>query len=242
MPRWRSILLGLLIAALVACGGAVATPNQAGDTATATAPPSKSAPTGAPPLAPGTPKTAATAATVPTATRTASAGTPIPQPNGTLPAGWKVYRGPREFPIVIAYPPDWTVDTSYFPDQAVIFIYGPNGREEQEVVEIVGGMQEADANIDVLRDDFFQKKSEFCEKKGIEYTEQRKLSGATFAMLGAACEQSNDLYYLLVASGLKNGDEWSIVMRTRYERKDSVGRAIFDLMLGSLNIYALVPQ
>ncbi len=47
---------------------------------------------------------------------------------------------------------------------------------------------------------------------------------------------------MLAALGLKGGDEWRILMRTPYDRKDQHVREIFDPMLASLNIYALAPR
>lgn len=263
MARWRAMLPGLLVAGLVACGGApAATISQAVTNSTATTGPASapSAPGGATaPVATATAVTAAAPVTVSTrgpatATETATEEDPGetptptrdpgaargPQPGGVVPAGWKIYYGPRDFPIVIAYPPDWRVDTSLRPEQAVIFIIGPDGESENEMVEIVNGAQQFDANIDVLRDDFFYRKTDFCEKTGIEYTTRRQINGATFALLGATCDSSNTLTFIQAASGLKGGDEWDFAMRTPYERKETILHNVFDPMLASLNIYALI--
>jgi hypothetical protein len=163
-----------------------------------------------------------------------------PQPSGVVPAGWKTYYGPADFPIVIAYPPDWRVDTSLRPEQSVIFIIAPNGESTSEMVEIVNGSQQVDANIDVLRDDFFYRKTDFCDKTGIEFTNRRQISGAPFAILGATCDSSNTLTFIQAASGLKGGDEWDFAMRTPYERKDKILSTVFDPMLATVNIYALI--
>ena len=103
------------------------------------------------------------------------------------------WRGPAALPVVVAYPPDWTVDDSLFPDQAIISINGPSGND---TVEIDGAAQQSGANIDVLRDEFFNKKTAFCDAKGIEMTATRPVSGVPFAVLGATCEQSSELFYL----------------------------------------------
>lgn len=254
MARWRAALPGLLLAGLVACGGApAATVSQpldgatvaAGSTAVAT-----SAATGPsrPPAPAATAAATATATAVPeetpTPAPTRAAGAALaPQPGGPVPGGWKIYRGPPAFPIVVAYPPDWTVDASLFPEQTVIFIVGPAGNiNEEEIVEISAASQQTDANIDVLRDDFFYRKTAFCEKTGIEYTERRQLTGATFAILGAACDQSGELAFFQVASGLKGNDQWDIVMRTPYARRDRRLREVFDPILASLNVYALIER
>ena len=252
MARWHRTLPGLLLVGLIACGDApAATVSQplAGATAPAAATSATSGPrvasaaTATPP-ATGAARTAATEAPTATPAPTRAAGAALaPQPGGPVPGGWKVYRGPAAFPIVIAYPPDWTVDASLFPEQSVIFIVGPAGNvDEEEYVEISAGAQQVDANIDVLRDDFFYRKTPFCEKTGIEYTERRQLTGAAFAILGAACDQSGVLAFFQVASGLKGGDEWGLVMRTPYERRDQRRREVFDPMLASLNVYALIER
>ncbi|HEY8597090.1 MAG TPA: hypothetical protein VIL85_01590 [Thermomicrobiales bacterium] len=244
MTRWRTTLPGLLLLGLVACGGApAATVSQPLGAATAAAAPS-AAPTTTPravaattatAAAPGSPATPGSAG-IPTRVPGAPAAQ---QPGGPVPAGWQVYRGPREFPIVIAYPPDWTADDSYFPAQYVLFLYGPaKNVDEEESVEITAGPEDPGANIDVLRDDFFYRKTPFCDKTGIEYTTQRQLTGAAFAILGATCDQSNELAFFQVASGLKGGDGWNIAMRTPYARRDQRLREVFDPMLASLNIYA----
>ena len=270
MARWRGILPGLLITGLVACGGApAATMSQAVSSSTATASSASvsGAPVGAAaPAATATAGTTAAASTAPgaaptkaptkpptTATATATAEDPGetptptrdpgaargPQPGGIVPAGWKTYYGPAGFPIVISYPPDWRVDTSLFPD-AVIFIIAPGGEATGEMVEIINGPQQLDANIDVLRDDFFYRKTDFCEKTGIEYTTRRQISNATFALLGATCDSSNTLTFIQAASGLKGGDEWDFAMHTPYERKDKILSTVFDPMLATVNIYALI--
>jgi hypothetical protein len=168
--------------------------------------------------------------------------TPIPPPGGAIPAGWRVYRGPREFPLVIAYPPDWTVDDSLLPEQHVVSFLGPGGADGlADTVDIEASAQPDDPNIDVLRDAFFYRKSAFCDRKGIAATWYRQVSGVPFSMLGADCDSSDSLSYLQVASGVKDGDEWSVELRTPYERKDRVVAEIFDPMLASLTIYALLP-
>ena len=249
--RWWHAIAGLGLAGLMACGQGPATvavrsldeptPTAAatgrgaatpaiGTTPAASAPPTATRPPGSAPPAP----------TRAPASPTAGGGAPaVPQPNGTIPAGWQVYRGPAALPVVVAYPPDWTVDDSLFPDQAIISINGPSGND---TVEIDGAAQQSGANIDVLRDEFFNKKTAFCDAKGIEMTATRPVSGVPFAVLGATCEQSSELFYLLVGSGVKGGDEWSIAMRTPYERHQVVVNDIFEPMLASVNIYAPFPR
>jgi hypothetical protein len=258
MLRRESLLLILLLAALAACGTATTSATQviSAPIATATtaarnpvspAAPAPSAPSATPPSRlVSTPSLAPTGGPSPTATRPPAAASPaaptaVPQPNGTLPPGWKVYRGPVEFPVVVAYPPDWTVNDSNLPGQRVIYLYGPEGREAVERIDIGVGQTQTGANIDVQRDQFFLLHSQFCGRKGIEFTEYRQVSGATFALLGATCDASNELSFMLVASGLTGGDEWDILMRTPYARKEARLREVFEPVLASLNIYARVP-
>ncbi|MFN8541741.1 MAG: hypothetical protein U0232_30230, partial [Thermomicrobiales bacterium] len=163
-----------------------------------------------------------------------------PQPNGTVPAGWKIYRGGADFPFVVAYPPDWTFDESLLPEQKIVYFYGPEGLDNERI-DIEFGQTQTGDNIDVQRDTFFYKKSEFCDQKGIEYTSQRQISGVAFAILGATCDSSNELTFMQVASGLVGGDEWNVLMRTLYDHKDERLRTVFDPMLATLNVYAAVP-
>jgi hypothetical protein len=267
MARWRLPILVLLLAALTACGGATATaPAQtlADPTATVaptrTPAPSVAARASAAPSAPvasaapgatAAPSAAATAraSAAPTATRApaASASAPagptaVPQPNGAVPAEWQVYRGTPEFPFVVAYPPDWTLDDSLLPEQKIIFLYGPGEQSDFERIDIAFSETGNGEDIDVQRDEFFNRESEFCLEKGIEYTEHRQVSGAAFAILGATCDNGGDLSFLQVASGLVGGDEWNILMRTYYERKEARLREVFDPILASLNIYAQIPE
>ena len=256
MKRWRLSLLGLLAVVLVACGGASATapparpladptatvassaaasPSASARFAPATSTASASMPSSSPPAASAT---ATRAATTPTL-----GATPVPQPAGAVPPGWQIYRGPPLFPFVVAYPPDWTVDDSLLPDQRVIYLYGPDGRDDTpERVDIEISQTGTGANIDVQRDEFFRKESAFCDAKGIERTEHRQVAGVAFAVLHATCDASNELSFMQVASGLKHGDEWNILMRTPYDRKAARLREVFDPILASLNIYAAIPD
>ena len=256
MTRWRLPFAALLLVTLVACGGATATtsnPPLADPTATAATAAASAAASDAPRFAPPTftatppgPSSSPRAASA-TATRTATTATrgatPVPQPAGTVPPGWRAYRGTPAFPFVVAYPPDWTVDDSLLPDQRVIYLYGPDGRDDTperidiEISELGDG-----SNIDVQRDEFFRQESAFCDQKGIEYTEHSQIAGVAFAILGATCDASNVLSFMQVASGLKDGDEWNILMRTPYDRKEARLRDVFNPILASLNIYAAIPD
>ncbi len=168
--------------------------------------------------------------------------TAVPQPSGAAPVGWLVYRGPTQFPFVIAYPPGWTLDDSLLPGQRVIVIYGPNMGADSEEIYIELRQTATGADIDVQRDEFFYTRTDFCVERGIEYTTRRTLSGVPFALLGATCEGGNALTFMQVALGLNGGDEWSVTMRTPYEHKAERLREIFDPMLASLNIYARAPE
>lgn len=257
MARWRAALLGLLLVALVACGGATtgSSSQSLADPTTTTAPRGSAAPSAAsasaPASAPATARPSAAASSsvaapsavaTPTAARTPSpAATTVPQPTGAVPNGWKVYRGSPIIPFVVAYPPDWTMDDSLLPEQRIVYFYGPKGRDDDERIDIEIGQTRTGANIDVQRDVYFHQKSDFCEKKGIEYTEHRQVAGVAFAILGATCDASNNLTFMQVASGLKNGDEWNVQMRTQYANKEARLREVFNPMLASLNVYAKAP-
>ncbi|MGN6672052.1 MAG: hypothetical protein ACTHMA_02050 [Thermomicrobiales bacterium] len=244
MAQRPTFLAGLLLAGLVACRGATTTaPAQPLADTTATLVPARAttsaaAAGGAAPRT--TPTPGATATRPPEAAPTAAAST-TPKPNGPVPAGWQVYRGPANLPFVVAYPPDWTVDDSLLPEQTIIYLYGPDGREGVERIDIEIGQTASGAEIDAQRDTFFNRKSDFCDQKGIERTEHRQISGVAFAMLWATCDESNALSFMQVASGLSGGDEWNVLMRTPYDRKDARLKEVFDPMLASLNIYAAAP-
>jgi hypothetical protein len=263
MTRTGSLVfVALLLATLAACGGTAGPGGQvvpAGVTATAVpgaaptsaplAPSSAPVPTAAAvptprPSAPvASPRSAAPSTApgvVPSAAPTSPSAT-TPRPNGPVPAGWKVYTGTRDFPFVIAYPPDWTVDDGLLPEQRIVYFYGPGGRDDAERIDLEISQTGSGANIDVQRDEFFNLESQFCDKKGIEYTDHRQISGATFAILGATCDSSNELTFMQVASGLTGGDEWNISMRTYYDRKEARLRDVFDPMLATLYIYAQAP-
>lgn len=243
MSRWRSVPLGLLLVALVACGNATtltSTQVVTLPTVTAVAATSAARPSNAPGIAPSRPP-GATPTTAPSGAASVSptAAPVTAQPRGTIPEGWKVYQGPKEMPIVIAYPPDWLVDDSALPDQYVIYI---NGRSGSDTFEISGSPQLSGARIDALRDELFRQKAEPCEQQAIEYTAQRQIGDVPFAMLGASCDTPGEQLYLYVGAGVKGGDEWSIAMQTLYPRKDIVIKDYFDAILASLNIYAPLPR
>src|SRR5439155_15933151 len=117
--RWWHAIAGLGLAGLMACGqgpATVAVRSLDEPTATAAAtgrgaatPGTGAAPAAsAPPTATRPPGSAPPAPTRAPASPTAGGGAPaVPQPNGTIPAGWQVYRGPAALPVVGAYPPDW---------------------------------------------------------------------------------------------------------------------------------------
>ncbi len=235
----RRFLAGLLLAGLVACGSATTTaPGQPLADASATPAPTRAAVSSA---APNAAPTAGATATRSSAASPPAAATAAPQPTGAVPAGWQIYRGPADLPVVVAYPPGWTVDDSLLPEQPIVFLYGPDGRDGVERIDIEIGQTHSGAEIDAQRDAFFNRKSDFCDKKGIEHTEHRQVSGVAFAILWATCDESNDLSFMQVASGLWNGDEWNVLMRTPYDRKDARLKEVFDPMLASLNIYAQAP-
>jgi hypothetical protein len=134
------------------------------------------------------------------------------------------------------------VDDSLLPGQRAVSLIGPGAAEGvADTVDIEASAQPDEPNIDVLRDAYFYRKSAFCDRKGIAATWYRQLDSVAFSLLGADCESSDALSYLQVASGVKDGDAWSVALRTPYERKDRVVAESFEPMLASLHIYALLP-
>lgn len=191
-------------------------------------------PTTAPTQAPASHPSAATATSVPpTATAAAPTATPAPQPHA-VPAGWKVYRG-ASVPIVMAYPPDWTVDEA---DIAKGVVYFRSPYEKVWLAVAVRGLQPAGANVDVLRDQYFQGVTRACDEAGIETTRYNTFAGVTFAALAATCAANGNLWAYYIGAGLKNGVEWDFQMHARYADYNDYATRFFTPMLTSLNIYA----
>jgi hypothetical protein len=158
-----------------------------------------------------------------------------------VPSGWKVYRGGAQLPMVIAYPPDWTVDESKLSNNIVVF----NAPDQLTEVQIDAEKVSAGANIDVLRDQFFKGVSGVCDKAGVEATDYGNSSGIRFAELAATCDVKGTLLLFYVGSGLSGSVEWDFLLVSLYKdfNKNTCKCAqgnyekYFAPMLATLNIY-----
>lgn len=247
--RWLCILL---LPALVACGSPAATAvsQLAEPSPTATAAPSPTPTTAPTATAPPPTATAAppTATAAPTPTRPAASPTARPpatatagtarstEPSGTVPAGWKVYRGSAQVPFAIAYPPNWTLDESKASSNQITFSAPGNAA----IVQIGStGKPARGANLDVERDAFFRSVSGFCTKTGVDQTGNEERSGIKFATLGATCDTSGGLAYIFTGLGLNGTNQvpWFYNLITLYGNYQTANSTFFQPMLGTLNIY-----
>ncbi|MDP9374055.1 MAG: hypothetical protein M3Q65_16675 [Chloroflexota bacterium] len=226
MARRSLWLIGLLL--LAACGGeapATVVGVLVEPSPTATATPS---PTATPTVPP--PSSAPTARPAATATRAAR-----PEPNGTVPAGWRIYRGPRQMPFVIAYPPDWEVDESEIDEGQVAFI----SPSETEIVLISASDEpEPDADVDALREQFYRSQAELCDRSSIDTTGTERISGLTFASLGATCDSDGTLFYVYSGIGLNDRVPWFYLCISTEAAHEDNARRYFRPMVQTLNIYA----
>ncbi|MBN8964500.1 MAG: hypothetical protein J0H89_03770 [Rhizobiales bacterium] len=155
----------------------------------------------------------------------------------TVPAGWAVYRGAPEAPFAIAYPPGWRVDTS---DVANGRGYvRPTGASSSTWLLIAtAGKPQPGANIDVLRDDYYNNTITDCTKKAIDKTNTVVYDGITFAGLGATCDTKDGLLYVRIGVGLNDQVPWRYRFNAPYGDYDKTLNESFFPMLTSLNIYA----
>lgn len=256
--QWFTIVL---LVTLTACGSGAATAvSQVGEpsaaptvvlspTATSSPPATATTPaptaTAAPPTATTAPPTATTA---PSPTRPAASPTTRPRatatttaarstgPSGTVPAGWKVYRGSAQVPFTIAYPPNWTVDESKASSNQISF----NAPGNAAIVQIGStGKSARGANLDVERDAFFRSVSSFCTKTGIDQTGDEERSGIKFATLGATCDTSGGLAYIFTGLGLNGTNQvpWFYNLIALYGNYQTANTTYFQPMLGTLNVY-----
>lgn len=162
-----------------------------------------------------------------------------------MPPGWKVFPGHAKVPFVIAYPPDWEVDTSSANDGQILFT-SPDGKVALLIQTT--GTRNSTANIDVQRDAYYKQVSKQCTNgSGIEVTAYETISGIRFAELAATCDKpGSPLQLWTVGTGLKNGVEWDFIALSPYAtfNKNTCKCAAGDFekylqpMLSTLNIYA----
>jgi serine/threonine protein kinase len=103
-----------------------------------------------------TPQPTSTATATPTLAPTSTpqpTATPVavgPAPRGTQPAGWKTYIGTTDAPFALYYPGDWTIDDSSLESDGLVRFISPD-RKALMIVQFLGPISTANANIDVLR-------------------------------------------------------------------------------------------
>ena len=200
-------------------------------TAAAGAPSPTPVPTATP--APPTPTAAPTSAPTPTVT----AAAPQPQPLGGVPPDWQVYRGSSAtLPLVIAYPPGWTVDAK---KGSVEFLWPGSVAGQGAALTIFSvGVPMSGANADASRDRLWESLKKSCTSSGVERTGYTDFAGLRFATLHATCDDKGWLLLFSVGAGLKEDVEWDYFASSAYEIFDDYGARYFDPMLQSLNIYA----
>jgi hypothetical protein len=136
----------------------------------------------------------------------------------------------------MAYPPDWDVDESEAVSDNQVTFTSPDETE----IAIVGTQARRDpnANVDVLRDQFFQGQSGFCDRTGIDATATEQISGLTFATLGATCATDGVLLYIYTGIGLNDQVPWFYAFLALNDQYPRNAQRFFQPMIQTLNIYA----
>lgn len=211
------------------------TPRPTSLTATAT----RAAGTMSSPAAATVPRSTATTIIAPRGGASATSG--IPTASGATPAGWQTYAGTPRVPFMIAYPPDWTVDDSRA-NQGRIYIYGPGVTQpyEDALWILIGttGRAEPDANIDVLRDQYFATEiKDPHPEAGIDVTRRNTFSGLTFASLGTTFNSNGQLCYAYIGLALRDQVPWRFRLNSPYADYTANLESTLAPMVGTLNIY-----
>jgi len=216
------------------------TASVVGVVATGTATIGGTRPGGGTPTLPPTPPTSTalppTPATPATPTRGSAA---TPGPLGSYPADWRIYQG--RLPFAIAYPPNWTVDESQLGNNLVYF-YAPGPEKDVFVVIATTAKPEENANLDVLRDRWFQSRTRGCSRFAIDQSGQEVQSGLTFATVGATCDLPTGLAYSYTGLGVRGTVPWIFEFNAPYDRYAAMLVAIFRPMIATLNIYGRVDN
>src|SRR5262249_11255412 len=131
--------------------------------------------------------------------------TPAPDPFGTVPPGWNIYRGTR-LPVIMAYPPGWTVDESV-PTELLF----ASEQENAKFTITYGGPKQV--TLGELRDARFNDIANVCHGTRIEYTDEYDFSGLIFAGVRAKCDLTANTgqarsYTYFIGTALKDGREW----------------------------------
>lgn len=139
------------------------------------------------------------------------AGTPTPV--AAVPVNWLRWPGTPSLPFTIAYPPDWLVDRRE-PDR----VYFRSPRDPSRVWLVIGSTGEADpaANIDALRDAYYQQYFTDCGSRAVDRTNYVTYSGIIFAGAGVTCDQPNGLLYVRFGFGLRDGVPWRYRLTSPY--------------------------
>lgn len=76
----------------------------------------------------------------------------------------EIYQGTLAF--AIAYPSDWRVDDKSA--TGLVYFYAPVPTQTTFLVIATTGKSQPDANLDVIRDDWYQSRTQTCGKFAIE--------------------------------------------------------------------------
>jgi len=163
-------------------------------------------------------------------------------PAGRVPTGWKVYRG-SQVPIVVAYPPHWSVDESNASVGEVAF-----ASKTGSASGTIGKRSTLSGStaLAVLRTRFLSFVTRVCEAgKVIESANNVYVSGTRFATLIAKCASEEEgagkhehapTFYIGVSR--KSGVEWTFSFRSDNDEFAANQRRYFVPILRTLNIYA----
>ncbi|HEU5328263.1 MAG TPA: hypothetical protein VFU78_09230 [Thermomicrobiales bacterium] len=245
---WAALGALLIVALLGACGGQAptATPYPS-PSATVAASPTRGTPvtvtaarvatTARPtqPAAPGTPRaTVAPAPATPTATPAAPTATPLVIPPAAAPAGWPVYTG-QALPFTMAYPPGWLADETQL-SNGLVYFYAPGADRTTFVVVASTRRPEATTSLDVLRDQWFQARTQVCLATGIVETRREVFADTTFATVGATCDRPTLLAYIVAAVGVHDGVPWVVELNAPYDDYPDDLARYFTPMLATLRV------
>jgi hypothetical protein len=100
------------------------------------------------------------------------------------------------------------------------------------------GVRDPNANIDVLRDQYFRDQFEDYPEAAIDITRNNRFSGITFASLGVTFNEDTDLCYAYIGLGLNNQVPWRFRLNSIYADYDQHLSDYFEGMINSMNIYA----
>lgn len=152
-------------------------------------------------------------------------------PVGERPAGWLVYTGPLDF--TLAYPPDWlpVEDAAH----GLLYLYSPDPARTTFLV-IASGAPEAQPNLDILRDRWFQARVARCARFAVDATGQERHNGIDFATVGATCDLPGGLAYSLTGIALLGDTPWIFELDAPYADYAALRDAAFAPILATWQI------